>query len=302
MCIVAVAASCSWLCSHARLGADVTCKCYHPRAHHACVLCRWLRSHQMMYKKILEAELEAPHFMSDAALDLCQRLLIRDPALRLGSGASGVEEMKGHAFFRGIDWTALEMKLVRVGRRGGGGSQAGYPRVADDSGVPRAVSLSVPVGRVRGEGATCQSLDVTALPTSLCGRDPRPRPCLVAGACCRSRRRGFPPSPTTSTPRTSLRSSPRSRAQSRPRPRASAFATPSARSQRRHLAASPLCKPVARRERLTLGTPCWAYESSKQSMKTPAQHISGEIERKKRHSERERDLKRDEERESDCKQ
>ena len=74
----------------------------------------------MMYKKILEAELEAPHFMSDAALDLCQRLLIRDPALRLGSGASGVEEMKGHAFFRGIDWTALEMKLVRVGRRGGG--------------------------------------------------------------------------------------------------------------------------------------------------------------------------------------
>ncbi len=66
-----------------------------------------------MYKKILEAELEAPHFMSDAALDLCQRLLIRDPALRLGAGASGVDEMKGHPFFRGIDWTALEMKLVR---------------------------------------------------------------------------------------------------------------------------------------------------------------------------------------------
>jgi hypothetical protein len=71
---------------------------------------------QMMYKKILEADLEAPHFMSDAALDLCQRLLIRDPTLRLGSGATGVEDMKSHAFFRGIDWAALELKLVGGGR------------------------------------------------------------------------------------------------------------------------------------------------------------------------------------------
>ncbi len=66
-----------------------------------------------MYKKILEADLEAPHFMSDAVLDLCTRLLIRDPALRLGASPSGVEEMKAHEFFRGLDWAALERKAVR---------------------------------------------------------------------------------------------------------------------------------------------------------------------------------------------
>lgn len=81
------------------------------------------KNRQMMYKKILEADLEAPHFMSDAALDLCQRLLIRDPTLRLGSGVTGVEDMKSHAFFRGIDWAALELKLV---------TPPWLPTVADD--------------------------------------------------------------------------------------------------------------------------------------------------------------------------
>ncbi|GLJ23604.1 hypothetical protein SUGI_0447040 [Cryptomeria japonica] len=43
--------------------------------------------------------------------DLIQRLLIKDPKRRLGF--NGVEEIKSHFFFRGLDWESIEM-LVNV--------------------------------------------------------------------------------------------------------------------------------------------------------------------------------------------
>ena len=42
--------------------------------------------------------------------DFISQLLVRDPALRLGGGeggGGGVEQVKGHAFFTGIDWRLL---------------------------------------------------------------------------------------------------------------------------------------------------------------------------------------------------
>ena len=65
---------------------------------------------QIMYKKILESELRPPAFMSPAAVDLCSKLLVRDPALRLGYG--GADELKAHPYFKGIDWVALERVQV----------------------------------------------------------------------------------------------------------------------------------------------------------------------------------------------
>jgi serine/threonine protein kinase len=72
---------------------------------------------QAMYRKILEADLEPPSFMSRNAVDLCQRLLVRDPAARLGYTPEGVEEFKRHPFFEGLDWYALERKEVRWASR-----------------------------------------------------------------------------------------------------------------------------------------------------------------------------------------
>jgi len=63
------------------------------------------KNRQLMYKKILESELRPPPFMSPAAVDLCSKLLVRDPLMRLGH--DGTAEMKAHPFFRGIDWAAL---------------------------------------------------------------------------------------------------------------------------------------------------------------------------------------------------
>jgi p70 ribosomal S6 kinase len=50
---------------------------------------------------------------SPAALSLLKALLTRDPALRLGSAASGgAAAIKGHAFFKPINWAKLEAREV----------------------------------------------------------------------------------------------------------------------------------------------------------------------------------------------
>lgn len=41
-----------------------------------------------------------------------KRLLHHDPQRRLGGGESDADELKSHPFFSGIDWNAIEDKLV----------------------------------------------------------------------------------------------------------------------------------------------------------------------------------------------
>jgi hypothetical protein len=68
------------------------------------------RNRQVMYRKILEAPLEPPPFMSPEAADLCAKLLVREPTARLGY--NGGAEIKAHPFFRSIDWSALDAKAI----------------------------------------------------------------------------------------------------------------------------------------------------------------------------------------------
>lgn len=44
---------------------------------------------------------------SSEAKSICKQLLAKQPKRRLGNGASGVEDIKKHPFFAGIDWKAL---------------------------------------------------------------------------------------------------------------------------------------------------------------------------------------------------
>ena len=48
---------------------------------------------------------------SKAAYDLLTRLLERDPTKRIG--ANGVDEIKDHKFFKGINWTKLYNKELK---------------------------------------------------------------------------------------------------------------------------------------------------------------------------------------------
>lgn len=66
-----------------------------------------------MNERILGAPLvfDGELFSPDAA-DLLRRLLTRDPAARLGSGPGDADDLKAHAWFRGVDWTALHERRV----------------------------------------------------------------------------------------------------------------------------------------------------------------------------------------------
>lgn len=65
---------------------------------------------QEMYEMILYSDLYFPDFVSVEASDLLARLLERNPAKRLGSGPTGVEEIKSHPFFKGINWETFYNK------------------------------------------------------------------------------------------------------------------------------------------------------------------------------------------------
>jgi serum/glucocorticoid-regulated kinase 2 len=69
---------------------------------------------EIMYRQIMNAELTFPPHVSIEAQDLLARLLIRDPRARLGSGPSGLEDVRAHPFFGPIDWEQLERREIPV--------------------------------------------------------------------------------------------------------------------------------------------------------------------------------------------
>lgn len=69
------------------------------------------QNRQHMYKQILRGRLKRPPHMSEAAFDICRKLLERDPTKRLGYG--GPEEIKKHKWFSDIDWNGLLKMTVK---------------------------------------------------------------------------------------------------------------------------------------------------------------------------------------------
>ncbi|KAJ3361552.1 Serine/threonine kinase [Allomyces arbusculus] len=65
-----------------------------------------------IFESILHDEVLYPINMSRDAVALCQRLLTKDPSQRLGATAADAEDIKRHAFFRGVDWDALARKQI----------------------------------------------------------------------------------------------------------------------------------------------------------------------------------------------
>ncbi|CAM0139991.1 unnamed protein product [Umbelopsis sp. WA50703] len=61
---------------------------------------------------ILKKKLQVPYYASNDAKDLCNKLLRKNPDVRLGSNESDIDRIKKHRFFRKIDWKALEARQV----------------------------------------------------------------------------------------------------------------------------------------------------------------------------------------------
>ncbi|MCJ1438544.1 Serine/threonine kinase [Xylographa pallens] len=65
-----------------------------------------------VYEAILHDNPTHPSHSPKAAVDITQKLLARDPGLRLGSGPSDAQEVMHHAYFEGVDRDDLYHKRV----------------------------------------------------------------------------------------------------------------------------------------------------------------------------------------------
>eukprot|EP00595_Chromulina_sp_UTEXLB2642_P003757 CAMPEP_0196765640 /NCGR_PEP_ID=MMETSP1095-20130614/10249_1 /TAXON_ID=96789 ORGANISM="Chromulina nebulosa, Strain UTEXLB2642" /NCGR_SAMPLE_ID=MMETSP1095 /ASSEMBLY_ACC=CAM_ASM_000446 /LENGTH=291 /DNA_ID=CAMNT_0042124017 /DNA_START=1202 /DNA_END=2077 /DNA_ORIENTATION=- len=65
------------------------------------------RNRQIMFEKIMKADLQFPPTMNDIAKDILTKFLTRDPKLRLGSGPRDALDVKEHPFFADMDWDGL---------------------------------------------------------------------------------------------------------------------------------------------------------------------------------------------------
>ena len=63
--------------------------------------------------KIYDQEVQYPSNMNKDAKDFIQKLLIKNPSERLGSGPNGIEDIKNHPFFKGIIWKDAEMQKIK---------------------------------------------------------------------------------------------------------------------------------------------------------------------------------------------
>jgi serine/threonine protein kinase len=66
------------------------------------------------YEKILAGNLEFDATKFDAiSIDLIRRLLVADPALRLGNLRGGAQDIRSHPWFAGVDWNGLYRKSIQ---------------------------------------------------------------------------------------------------------------------------------------------------------------------------------------------
>ena len=65
-----------------------------------------------IYDAILADEPLYPIHMPRDSVSILQKLLTREPELRLGSGPTDAQEIMSHAFFRNVNWEDVENKRV----------------------------------------------------------------------------------------------------------------------------------------------------------------------------------------------
>uniref|UniRef100_A0A3Q2CLS8 Protein kinase N3 n=1 Tax=Cyprinodon variegatus TaxID=28743 RepID=A0A3Q2CLS8_CYPVA len=66
-----------------------------------------------VFDSIVNEEVRYPRSLSQKSASLMQKLLQKDPELRLGSGEEDAAEIKRHQFFQGMDWDALLAKKMK---------------------------------------------------------------------------------------------------------------------------------------------------------------------------------------------
>jgi len=72
----------------------------------------YTKDREKLFDRIRNGTLAYPSYIRPVAKTTLQSLLQRNPEKRLGAGPSGAEEVKRSPFFEGVDWKAVEQKLI----------------------------------------------------------------------------------------------------------------------------------------------------------------------------------------------
>ncbi|ORX75126.1 kinase-like protein [Anaeromyces robustus] len=67
-----------------------------------------------LFRNIIEQQPFYPQHMGRDAIQLTSLLLMKDPRKRLGASQADAQEVKNHAYFKGVDWQAMLEKRVPV--------------------------------------------------------------------------------------------------------------------------------------------------------------------------------------------
>lgn len=68
----------------------------------------------LIYQKILKGKIKFPSSFNANAKSLVKHLLEADLSKRYGNLKGGVDDIKLHRFFKGLDWTALVSKTLKA--------------------------------------------------------------------------------------------------------------------------------------------------------------------------------------------
>lgn len=71
-------------------------------------------NHLKLYENIVQQTAKFPPTFDAVARDLIERLLEKNPVMRLGSLAGGAEDIKRHPWFREVKWDLLSKLLIKA--------------------------------------------------------------------------------------------------------------------------------------------------------------------------------------------
>ena len=91
--------------------------------------------HFKLYEKILQCKLRFPPHFDPNAKDLVKRLLTTDLSKRFGNLKDGVQDIKRHKWFAGLDWDklkSLEVPAPYIPKVSHDGDTANFDAYAED--------------------------------------------------------------------------------------------------------------------------------------------------------------------------